>query len=365
MICSNCGTQFEGKFCPDCGTPAELPAQEATPTPVDAAPIPESPAAQQPAFAAQPAQQPASAAQPAAAGAYAAPVGSLGNPNGSALDVVRRIAGSKLFLISAILVAAAMLLTLIRGLAYPSVVKTTVTTTTISGGKTITEEHETESPASAILACIPTALLLLGILLTYFGARKPEKPMPTSGLTIIKVMEIITMVLVILGAFVLLICGILLLIGAENAKDLLKEIDLENREGFEKFMDWLNEHSSHERSAAEAAEFILRIIAVVCFVFTGILAFAAVAVGRLLHTINVVKKTIQTGAPNSRISGFFAGLCCVFGVLCALGVIGLANGDGKSVFSAITALCSGAAYFCFGLLQFQYRKQMRALEQPK
>lgn len=352
MICSNCGTQFEGKFCPDCGTPAELPAQEAAPTPVDAAPIPESPAAQQPAFA----------AQPAAAGAYAAPAGSLGNPNGSALDVVRRIAGSKLFLISAILVAAAMLLTLIRGLAYPSVVKTTVT---ISGGKTITEEHETESPASAILACIPTALLLLGILLTYFGARKPEKPMSTSGLTIIKVMEIITMVLVILGAFVLLICGILLLIGAENAKDLLKEIDLENREGFEKFMDWLNEHSSHERSAAEAAEFILRIIAVVCFVFTGILAFAAVAVGRLLHTINVVKKTIQTGAPNSRISGFFAGLCCVFGVLCALGVIGLANGDGKSVFSAITALCSGAAYFCFGLLQFQYRKQMRALEQPK
>lgn len=38
MFCTNCGTQFEGRFCPSCGTPAGQPAQQYTYSPRQEAP---------------------------------------------------------------------------------------------------------------------------------------------------------------------------------------------------------------------------------------------------------------------------------------------------------------------------------------
>ena len=41
MICKNCSAEFDGKFCPDCGTPAEIAE------PVAEAPVVESPAVEE------------------------------------------------------------------------------------------------------------------------------------------------------------------------------------------------------------------------------------------------------------------------------------------------------------------------------
>lgn len=184
----------------------------------------------------------------------------------------------------------------------------------------------TASAGGALVGQIPAILVAVGIWMMYATAVEHSgKPLRTTGLTIIRVLQIISLVLVCLAAvLVLLIFGLVCV--------ALGQVD--------------------DAGAAVA------VLAVVLVLIAVVFALDILYYVKLMGMLNNFRRTIQTGTPQGNISTYVAVLTILGGVV-SLGSFLTGN-----VFSGLAGVAGAVSGIGFGVLLFRYRDELRNLSSP-
>ena len=334
MFCTKCGAQVtSGKFCPRCGAPLGAAPESATPQN-------------------QPFQP-----QPTPAPVYQSgyvPNVPLGTNRSPALDALRCLATSPLYLVGALAFSLAVVLSLVAaftiGETAARIAQNILNMLDIDARRELwdmpyylRQSMASTSVTSGIFGMIPSVLIAAGIWMVYAGAKDSSRPMPSGGFTMLKVMSIIGLVaLCISGALLVLMFFILMAVSGALNSSL---------------------YYSFGSAAWEFGEYVMPVLmsllGLFLVMFVGLLVLYIVYYAKLIKTINAVRYTATTGRPSNNVSPFVAVMCfiaAVFGVLSA--VTQLAFG---AVFSGLAMLCQATASVCFGMLLFRYRNEMRQL----
>ena len=286
MICPRCGKPAEEgmNHCPYCGAPLQQDSQQASTPRYTAAPTP----------------------GPAPAGNSAEP---------PVIQLMRRMARSPYFLVPAIGFTCMVAFNLAAGLfnASPAVLESYLAPLyAYSNDAQMASIADTlsvvltASAGGALLGQIPAILVAVSIWMMYATAvNESGKPLQTAGLTIIRVLQIISLV------------------------------------GLGQFDD------------AGAA---MAVMAVVLVLIAVIFALDIVYYVKLVGLLNNLRQTIWTGTPQGKISSYVAVLSILGGVV-SLGTFLTGN-----VFSGLAGVASAVSGIGFGIFLFQYRDQLRALE---
>lgn len=192
----------------------------------------------------------------------------------------------------------------------------------------------------AIISLIVSALVALGMILIHSSAKSGGE-MKTAGLTIIKVISIITLVFLCFAVVILAITTGVLFSYGSNTQDFLKEFG-----GSDSF-------------TILTRSWILALYQIAFAIATVIFAFLVVYYAFIIKTINCIKSTIQTGVVKGLGAAGFVGVTSiVIGALAAVGAIGII-GDGAMVVG-LSSLLSAASIILFGVLLVNYRKRVIA-----
>ena len=313
MFCMNCGQPCAdgNKFCEHCGAPlldtTTQPASQPAPQPV-----------QQPVYA-----------QPQA------PV----TPISDVRYTLKKLATSPLFLAAAIAYSCMVLFTIAAAVAGQSgllgALDSYLNMALRYGGYSMGELSYVldqldqvmpflrgASLGSALVGQIPAILIAVGIWLVFASAvDKSGMPMKTTGLTIIKVITIISLI----GSSLLLVVleGVLIFGTAAAAK--------------------------YDDSVVVVG--VVIVLAVLVLMGLGILMSV-----KTISTIGTMQRTIQTEQPSDKVSVYVAVICILNAIGAVFGMLGFG-----SVFSVLSGLCNAVAYICFAIFLFQYRDKMRVL----
>ncbi len=189
----------------------------------------------------------------------------------------------------------------------------------------------TGSVIGAVSGAIPTILFAIGLWLIYASCSDRYDPyIKTSGLTLIKVLQILKLIGVCLTTFFVL-AVLLVLVFASNAYFSAAEI-------------------------AEGSVFVV-IFGVLTVLVTLMLALSIVYNALALHTVNRIKKTALNGAFCGYASGFVGVMLILGSLFTFMGSIPTFVFGGG--FSGLGTIASGVASFCFGLLIFRFNKTLR------
>lgn len=378
MICPNCGREAKAAFCAYCGTklPSAAPAPTASGSknlfhaPTDdfgSGPAPSAPsfpaAPSGPAAPSRPAPafKPASGFSPAAPAlgynppeppgynppepsgyttpaAYtptgparytppASPVRTApvsGPAEGEALRVVRKTASSGLYLTAVIAYSIGLILSAIS--AFTMKPRDMLLYDVLDMDKTMFY-------VTNIVGLIPTILMTLGMWLFFGACVSRGSRVSTAGLSIIKVMLIITQVILAIIMGLIVIAIIIAMIASGG---LLRDIGLGDL-------------------ARDGTGIMIVVLLVIALVYTLITVFIAKAV----RTINTVKTTVAYGRPSADVSPFVA-VMCIIGCV-AMTVLVVLNLINNNILSAFSTLLTLVTTLCFAILIFRYRSAMNGL----
>lgn len=178
----------------------------------------------------------------------------------------------------------------------------------------------------ALLGQLPAILICVGMWLLFASAcNRSQAPVSTVGLTMIKVVAIIQLVLF----------GLIIALAETGLGMLLAEL-----------LDY-GGHMSGPRG-------------VTIFLIIFILVIAALVVTYyvlLVKTINAIGTTLRTRTPSDKVSVYVAVCCFITGGFSAIMAIAARGG----VVSLLAGLCSATASITFGCFLFSYRSRMRML----
>ncbi len=180
------------------------------------------------------------------------------------------------------------------------------------------------SGVGAFTGMIPSIIVAIGLWLTFAaGANKKVSTFSTSGLTVLKVMNTITLVFTCigfgLGAIGMLIATIVL-------------------------------------AAASSEAVVLVILAIVFIIFVIVGIFNIIYYSKINKTLKSAKQTALGTNPSAYASRFVGVLCWIgaitglFGIITAFGIAG-----------KLAVLSTSVATACFGALIFSYRNKMNML----
>lgn len=309
MFCTKCGKENQDgmRFCQYCGTPLTASAQ---PTPPPAG-------YQQPAYRQPEDYVPRQDTFP--------PV----------IQVLRQMAVSPLFLVAAITYSCTILFTLLGAfvgsssnalLQYMLMLEGMGGMVDYSALNSMTSIMRGASVGGVLIGQVPAILVAVGIWMMFAAARDNSgQPMKTGGLTLIRVMQVISLVFEIL---LLVILELALLISMLALSD---------------YTDY----------------------AVPIVVTSMVLVALALGLGivysvKLIQTLSTMIRTIRNQRPYARISTYVAVLSILSGAASLVMVLFSGN-----FFSGVGALCSAAASITFGIFLFQYRSRMQTLKQTQ
>lgn len=342
MFCPNCGVKNEDNvaFCKNCGTKlGNIPPVNSQ----NAEPV--QPQAEQPVQVEQP--QEASAAS----AAVYAPAVSTARPrsNHPVLKVVKDMGASPLFLVAVIAFTAAVFFSIVSVFTRGTVGAVSSLTETLGSfglGELDGALYQANNyfKAIGVFAAIPSVIYLIGLWLIFAGAQqRGSDSMPTSGLTTIKVMAILTLVCCCIALGLTEILCIVGIIGTARYGFFTNT----NR------YDYAYDHTEMINNFAGALFIGLAIGALIVYVI--LIVYEA----KIISTINAVKGTILTGNPNYKVSGFVAVMNFIVAFFSLFGLF--AGG-----FAAMLAeACSITALICFGILIFKYKSAMIRLMAPQ
>ncbi len=317
-FCSRCGSQLNGgeAFCPSCGER------------VGDAPI------NQPEYNNFTPQPPYNYATTPSAAAPATP----------AIGVLKKVASSPLFLTGAIAFTLAIVFNFIRAFTVGSFFG--VIMDCLYRFAELTDSYEIyyaiceaeyylsgisniitwASVLPTLIGMITSILIAIGLWLTFSaGADKTTSGFLTTGLTMIKVMTVISFVFTCIGYGLAVILMLIFTIGI----------------------------------IASSARFTP--IAVILF-FVIISVFAVVAVLSILYYVKLIKtinaaKTTARGGNADPYASAYVGVWCFVAAFCNLFSIVTAF----TIAGKLSVLCSVISFCCFGILIFTYRSRMRIL----
>ena len=173
---------------------------------------------------------------------------------------------------------------------------------------------------TALVGQIPAILIAVGLWMLFASAKnRSGEPLKATGLTIIKVITIINLVVVSLAA--LLVVVVLFLVMAALA--------------------------SYEDAIVPA---FLAVIVLVAAIF----ALAILFYVKLATTIHTMQTSIRTGMPSDRVSAYVAVIAILGGVGSLMSILGAGGVSGM-----LAMLGAAVAAFCYGIFLFRYRKEMR------
>ena len=381
MICPNCGKETGGKFCPHCGTrmfAAESTVPETTvfsdarnafrqtpPAASEAPAAPETPdmpqapaqgSAANPVYANP--KQPSAPNRPApqlgvsAQGYNPGQPANTGDANRTPVDpgnsparmAVRRIASSRTYLLSALLFTASLVFSAIF------CVKQFVTFFQYYDYYRNNGEALTMLIGMAISLTV-VLIMALALWRIFFAAiRKNPIQMRTGGLTTIKVFLAIALVCMILCLIALVALAVFIIVAADKAF-----LDRAN----DSLLEFLRQYNyTFEETDSMDFKKLLILLSAVSF---AVLLIVTVYIGKLIKTVNTVKRVIRIGYPDDRVSPFAAVMCLLSGIGGIFsGISNMIQGK-DMLLTGISFICSAVCIFLFGVLIFRFRGKMRML----
>lgn len=300
MFCPHCGRPVEDGTltCPSCG--ASLPS--GTPPQASASPYPQS--------------------------YLPDPPPAYSRPEMPVIQLIRRMARSPFFLVPAIAYTCMVLFQIVGtffGAAQLAI--DPVVTRTMETNAFLQNIYSTSVTFSALpLSYIFSILAVVGIWMVFASAANPSgAPIKTAGLTLLRVLQIISLVVVCLMTL-LLIGGMVLFIGAMGMYD--------------------------DTPAANA------LIVALLLMVAAIMALLILYSVKIITTIDCFRRSIRTGTPQGKISVYVAVMSILGGVLSLLVVLS------GNPFSALAGIAGAVSGIGFGVFLFRYREEFLQIPSP-
>ena len=320
-----------------------VPVQSAEPQPVEPQPVEPQPpyVAQSPYIQPSPYVQRVNynAPQPTPYGQPSAPFTPVITP---VHGVIKAVAGSPLFLVGAILASVNVLISIIQSFMPVNVQQIVYTLMQVMPPE-LRHEMDFDSifyaaasaqprgVVSVLLSMLPglvtSGLMLAALWITYASGRSQKSPLlKTSGLTILKVLQTISLVALCLCAFVLVVLFIIFIV------------------------IW----------AVEEGDAVFGILFLLLFLAMALMfAPAILYIAKIIGTLNTVKRAVDTGSVMKKASVFVAVMNFIFAGF------GLLSLPGDVLFGgwlgALSGLIGAATQVVFGVCILQFNKQISAL----
>lgn len=264
-----------------------------------------------------------------------------------ALNTVKTIGSSPLFLVMVIFLSLSTLFTIFSSAGlndtiynlYYYAYSTGLDLDTI---ESILNMMRSTSVARAIFSSVPAILVAVAMWLHFITCRNRQSGnISTAGLTICKVITYITMIAQCLIALLVTgVCAIMIVVF------LSQELPLSTFFGYD---------------ADEAVMIIVVCVALFLAFFLFFMILAITYQASIIRMINRTKQVSESGIADERVSGYligmtyFTAICCVFVGFSSLFA---------SPLGGISALCRGVAYILIAVLLSRYRKEMNAVLYP-
>lgn len=273
---------------------------------------------------------------------YGSPVLSS-NP---AVNALKTLGSSTLFLVAAILLTASPVLSVVGQMSLRDSISDLIFyAAQLDLDPSILypamQSMESVSIVTAVFSCIPEILIAVAMWITFTSSRNAQSGnVSTAGLTICKVLSIISLVGVCIGAAALLILLVVFLVAGAN--------ELGNAMAYDYY----------DASMAQAGIAVVVVLAIVLTAVLVLMIFYQVSV---IKTINRIKATAVSGVPDNRVSNYLIVMNYILAVGSALG--GLANLF-TSPFIGLAGLVGAATLIIISILLSKYRSAMSLLMYP-
>ena len=259
-----------------------------------------------------------------------------------AVNILKKIGSSPMFLVAAICYSASILLSLLSSLFMWSGGNSILSNFMYDYGYYFDYDSYYTSLASINLmsvftGSVPSILIAISLWLIYTACKdRRTGGVATTGFTIAKVISIILIVISSLGVALVLLSGVILIIFS------LRELN--SYRGFGYYF---------------SPEFIVVLLVIILAMALALLVFMIIYYAMFVKTINRIKATAYTGIADNRISGFVIVFGYIFSVLSVLG--GCSSLFAIQPVLGISAISSGVAAFLISMCLSNYKKSMNVL----
>lgn len=260
------------------------------------------------------------------------------NAPGTAIEVIKAIGKSPLFLAAVVAMTLSVLFNFFYQIsgsnaAFDSLRETLGRIGLDREAREIVNSMEGVSVGSILISMVPSILIVIGLWLTYVSLSNRTGPISTVGLTMIKVINIIELVFMCIAFAIVEIVLIAGMVGVSIVKN-----DTSSADG---------------KTLAGLAGGLLVVGAIV---LAAVFVLMIVYLSQIISSINTAKRTIATGVASDKVSAFVAVMSFIAAFF---NVISLFSGDGA--LHVLGALCGIASSICFGVLIFKYKNAMRPI----
>ena len=186
-----------------------------------------------------------------------------------------------------------------------------------------------------VVSLIPSVIYAVGMWLVFAAAnQRNSNTMATTGLTMIKVMEIISLVF---NCIIFAIAEIACIVGIISVLHI-------NIYGYYDY-----------QRPVMFAEYAVILLAMLSAAIVIGFVLAIIYQAKVISSINRVKKTIATANADYKVSGYVA---IMNFILAFFSIFSLFN---SNYFLALSTLCSITGLICFGILLFKYKNAMKMI----
>lgn len=264
-----------------------------------------------------------------------------------ALDTVKAVGSSPLFLAMAIFLSLSTLCTILSSAGLNDTIYNLYYYAYSMGldlntMDTIIEAMRSTSVFSAVFSSVPAILVAVAMWLHYITCRSRQSGnISTAGLTICKVIAYITMIAQCLAALLVTgLCAIMILVF------LTQDLPLSALFGYD---------------ADEAVMIIIVCVALFLAFFLFFMILAITYQASIIRMINRTKQVSESGMADDRVSGYLVAMTYLTAICCVIvGLSALFAGP----LGGIAAICRGVAYILIAVLLGRYRKGMNAVLYP-
>ena len=264
------------------------------------------------------------------------------NVQNGTLNVVRTMATSVLFLVGTIGYSAYVLFELFGSFTGGSEIMNMFNNIMAQSGAYSSMDYQSlqmlsgifgsTSVISTLFGLIPAMVLVAGIWLVFAAAKQNKLPgIAATGMTMIRVIVIIELVLSCIAVFAVAAIGFLVVLGMGSLAGYYGE-----------------------------GTPVVVIMVLILIVILAVCAINIIYYVKLGGTVKRMKETMITGRPDTKVSLFVEILCYLGGAGSAISA--LMSLVGLDIFGFLSNAGMGTASICFGMLLRQYRNKMQALE---
>lgn len=264
------------------------------------------------------------------------------NVQNGTLNVVRTMATSVLFLVGTIGYSAYVLFELLGSFTGGSEIMNMFNNIMAQSGAYSSMDYQSlqmlsgifgsTSVISTLFSLIPAMVLVAGIWMVFAAAKQNKLPgIAATGMTMIRVIVIIELVLSCIAVFAVAAIGFLVVLGMGSLAGYYGE-----------------------------GTPVVVIMVLILIVILAVCAINIIYYVKLGGTVKRMKETMITGRPDTKVSLFVEILCYLGGVGSAISA--LMSLVGLDIFGFLSNAGMGTASICFGMLLRQYRNKMQTLE---